>query len=62
MPEPIRYRNKSVQSGVFLVRYRIEMTDAGIPMPAIVFWMPMPTYGTELSVQGIVSLEQKKRK
>jgi hypothetical protein len=21
------------------------MTDAGIPMPALVFWMPMPSYG-----------------
>jgi hypothetical protein len=20
------------------------MTDAGMPMPALVFWMPMPTY------------------
>jgi hypothetical protein len=22
------------------------MTDAGMPMPALVFWMPMPTYDT----------------
>jgi hypothetical protein len=21
------------------------MTDAGMPMPALVLWMPMPTYG-----------------
>jgi hypothetical protein len=21
------------------------MMDAGMPMPALVFWMPMPTYG-----------------
>jgi hypothetical protein len=45
MAEPIRYRNNMTQSGIFLVRYRIEMTDAGMPMPALVFWMPMPTYG-----------------
>jgi hypothetical protein len=28
----------------FLVRYRTEMTDAGMPMLALVSWMPMPTY------------------
>jgi hypothetical protein len=47
MPEPGRYRNKATQSGIFLVRYRTEMTDAGIPMPALVFWMPMPTYADQ---------------
>jgi hypothetical protein len=26
----------------FLVRYRNEMMDAGMPMTALVFWMPMP--------------------
>jgi hypothetical protein len=33
------------QSGIFIVRYRTGMTDAGMPMPALVFRMPMPTYG-----------------
>jgi hypothetical protein len=37
MPELFRYRNKEMQSGIFLVRYRTEMTDAGMPMPALVF-------------------------
>jgi hypothetical protein len=46
MPELIRYRNKTTQSGIFFVRYPTEMTDAGMPMPALVFWMPMPTYGS----------------
>jgi hypothetical protein len=27
-----------------LIRYRTEKTDAGMPMPALVSWMPMPTY------------------
>jgi hypothetical protein len=45
MPEPIRYRNKTMQSGIFLLRYRTEMTDAGMPMPALVLRMPMPNYG-----------------
>jgi hypothetical protein len=45
MQELVRYRNKTTQSGIFLLRYRTEMTDTGIPMPALVFWMPMPTYG-----------------
>jgi hypothetical protein len=35
MPELIQY--KETQSGIFLVRYRTEMTDAGMPMPALVF-------------------------
>jgi hypothetical protein len=37
MPELFRYRNKETQSGIFLVRYRSEMTDAGMPMAALVF-------------------------
>jgi hypothetical protein len=45
MPEQLRYRNKAAQSDIFLARYRTEMTDAGMPIPALVFWMPMPTYG-----------------
>jgi hypothetical protein len=32
----------------FLLRYRTEMTDTGIPMPALVFWMPMPTYDNKI--------------
>ncbi len=45
MPEQIRYRTKLTQSGIFLVRYRTKIRDAGMPMPALVFWMPMPSYG-----------------
>jgi hypothetical protein len=33
----VRYRTKPRQSGIFLVRYRTEIIDAGIPMPALVF-------------------------
>jgi hypothetical protein len=44
MPELVWYRNKATQSGLFLVGYRIEMKDVGILLPALVFWMPMPTY------------------
>jgi hypothetical protein len=45
MPDLVRHRNKAMQSGILMVRYRTEMTDAGMSMPALVFWMPMPTYG-----------------
>jgi hypothetical protein len=45
MPELVRYRNEMMQSGTGLVRYRTDLSDAGMPMPALVFWMPMPTYG-----------------
>jgi hypothetical protein len=34
-----------MQSGIILLRYWTEMTDAGMPMPAIVLRMPMPSYG-----------------
>ncbi len=44
MPEQVRYRTKLTQSGIFLVRYRTTIRDAGMPMPALVFWMPMPSY------------------
>ncbi len=29
----------------FFVRYRTESIDAGMPMPELVSWMPMPSYG-----------------
>jgi hypothetical protein len=35
-----------MQSGIFLLRYRTEMTGAGMPMPALVLLMPMPNYAT----------------
>jgi hypothetical protein len=40
----VRYRTKPRQSGIFIVRYRTEIIDAGMPMPALVSWMPMPSY------------------
>jgi hypothetical protein len=47
MPEPIQYWNKIMQSGIFLLRYGTEMTDAGMLMLALVLWMPMPSYARE---------------
>jgi hypothetical protein len=40
----VRYRTKLRQSGNFLVWYRTEIIDAGMPMPAVVSSMPMPSY------------------
>ncbi len=37
MPGQVRYWTKPRQSGIFLVLYRIEIIDAGMPMPALVF-------------------------
>jgi hypothetical protein len=45
MPGTVRYRTKPRQSGIFLVRYRTEIIDAGMPMPALVSSMPMPSFG-----------------
>jgi hypothetical protein len=36
-----------MQSGIFLLLYRTEMMDAGMPMPAFVLQMPMPTYANQ---------------
>jgi hypothetical protein len=44
MPGQVWYQTKPTQSGVFLVRYRNENIDTGMLMPALVFWMPMPSY------------------
>ncbi len=53
----VRYRNEKTNDAgtgpvpdqakavrLFLVRYWIESIDAGMPMPALVSWMPMPSY------------------
>jgi hypothetical protein len=45
MPEQVQYRTKLTKSGSFLIRYRNEIMDAGMPMPALVSSMPMPSYG-----------------
>ncbi len=45
MPGQVRYRTKPRQSGICLVWYRTEIINAGMPMPALVSWMPMPSYG-----------------
>jgi hypothetical protein len=37
MPGQVWYWNKPRQSGIFLVQYRTEIIDAGMPMPALVF-------------------------
>jgi hypothetical protein len=42
--EPVRYWTKLMQSGIFLFWYRTEIMDAGIPMPALVSSMPMPSF------------------
>jgi hypothetical protein len=33
----VRYQTKPRQSGIFLVHYRTEIIDAGMPMPALSF-------------------------
>jgi hypothetical protein len=45
MPGQFRYQTKPRQSGIFSVWYQTDYIDAGMPMPALVFWMPMPSYG-----------------
>ncbi len=42
MPELMRYRDKRTQSGTGMLRYRTEIQDAGMPMPAASASVPMP--------------------
>ncbi len=44
IPEQVRYQTNLTQSGIFLVRYRTKIRDAGMPMPALVFSMLMHSY------------------
>jgi hypothetical protein len=44
MPKPVWYRTKLTQSGIFIVRHLTKIRDAGMPMPALVSSMPMPSY------------------
>ncbi len=41
-PEQVRYQTKLTQSGIFLIRCRTKIRDAGMPMLALVSSMPMP--------------------
>jgi hypothetical protein len=53
MPEQVRYRTNLTQSGIFLVWYRTKIRQAGMPMPALVFSMPMPSYANNHLLGGI---------
>jgi hypothetical protein len=44
MPGLVQYQTKLMKSGLFLVRYWMEIMNAGMPMPALVCSMPMPSY------------------
>jgi hypothetical protein len=41
---PKQVRTKQTQSGIFLVRYRTKIRDTGMPMPALVSSMLIPSY------------------
>jgi hypothetical protein len=62
MPEQVQYRTKLTQSGIFLVQYRTKIWDAGMPMPALVSLMPMPSYaaGFPLDLSFVLTNQQKK--
>ncbi len=44
MPEQVQYRTKLTQSGIFLVRFQTKIRYAGMPIPALVSSMPIPSY------------------
>jgi hypothetical protein len=41
----VQYWTKPRQTGNFLVQYRTEIINAGMPMLVLVSSMPMPSYG-----------------
>jgi hypothetical protein len=44
MAELVQYWTKKIQFGMVLVWYGTKIWDAGMPMPALVSSMPMPSY------------------
>jgi hypothetical protein len=50
MPGLVWYRAKPRQSGIF--RYRTGIIDAGMPMPALVSSMPMPSYAVSVHISN----------
>jgi hypothetical protein len=44
MPEQVWYWTKQTQSGILLFRYRNKIRDTGMPIPALVSSMRMPSY------------------
>jgi hypothetical protein len=57
----VRYQVKVTKSDIFLVRYWTKMTDAGMQMPALVFRLPMPTYGHMAGVQDHTAARNDKQ-
>jgi hypothetical protein len=55
MPGAVWYRNNGIQSGTEMLRYRTEMSDAGMPMPVALVSMPMPSYGRNTSLYCVHS-------
>jgi hypothetical protein len=44
MPEPVPYRDRRIQSGTGILRYRTELQDARMQMPVASASMPMHSY------------------
>ena len=44
IPEPVRYENKGTLFSTGMLRYRTEIQDTGMPMPAALTSMPMASY------------------
>ncbi len=55
MPVPVRYRNKGTQSGTGMPRFLTDIQDAGMPMPAALDLMQMPSYGKMLHIPSLTT-------
>jgi hypothetical protein len=49
--EQVWYWTKLTQSGSLVVRYRTKIWDAGMPIPALVFSMLMPSPGFDTKIE-----------
>jgi hypothetical protein len=59
VPDWKKLMTKLTQSGIFLVWYWTKIWDAGMPMPALVSSMPMPSYVVRYPQYRLLGLAMK---
>jgi hypothetical protein len=62
MPEQVQYQTKLTQSSIFLAQYLTELVDAGMPMPALVFLIPMTSYAVHCQSNSVLREEKWKNR
>jgi hypothetical protein len=55
-----RYGKKGNQSGTGMVRYRTDMSDAGMSMPRASALMPVPSYNKKRGITNLVTCQRER--